>query len=102
MLTETQRAEIRQMARDTANPEEGVLTNFDRLILGTERVRMDMPLRDTVMLAKHLEVLAAAVDRCRIIVSYKVRDERATLLAVRGLLRDANKKINAYKRVRTD
>lgn len=102
-LTEAQRADIRKMARESGDPDkEGVLTNFDRDILGANRVRIDIPLRDTVMLAKHLDVLAGAIDRCRVILSYKQRDERATLLATRGLIRDAHKKINAYKRMRRD
>lgn len=92
---------VAKMARDSAD-KEGVLTGFDQLLIGKERVRLDIPLRDTVMLAKHLEVLGAAVDRCRAILSYKVRDERGSLLAARALLREANQKINAYKRIRAD
>lgn len=92
---------IRQMARDSDH-KDGVLTAFDKDILGSSKVRVDVPLRDTVMLAKHLEILAAAIDRCRIILSYKQRDERGSLLAVRGLMREANKKINAYRRIRAD
>lgn len=92
---------IRQAARDSAD-KDGILTDFDRLILGNERVQVRIPLRDTKMLAKHLDILSAAVDRSRAVLSYGVRDERGALLMVRGLLRDANKKINAYKRIRPD
>lgn len=92
---------IRQAARDSAD-KDGILTDFDRLILGNERVQVRIPLRDTKMLAKHLDILSAAVDRSRAVLSYGVRDERGALLMVRGLLRDANKKINAYKRIRQD
>jgi len=92
---------IRKAARDSAD-KDGVLTNFDLLLVGNERVQVRVPLRDTKMLAKHLDVLAAAVDRSRAILSYGVRDERGSLLAVRALLREANQKINAYKRIRPD
>lgn len=100
-LSETQREAIRQMARETAN-KEGVLTDFDLLILGKERVRIDLPLRDTQMVAKHLDVLAGAIDRCRAMLAYRQRDERGSLLAIRALLREANQKINAYRRIRQD
>lgn len=92
---------IRQSARDSAD-KDGVLTDFDRLLVGNERVQVRMPLRDTKMLAKHLDILAAAVDRSRAVLSYGVRDERGALLMVRALLREANQKINAYRRIRPD
>ena len=102
-LSEDQRAAIRKMARETADDKrDGVLTDFDKMILGRPSVRVNVPLRDTVKLAKHLEVLAAAVERARAVVSYRQKDERATLLAVRGLLRDANQKMNAYRALRWD
>jgi hypothetical protein len=40
--------------------------------------------------------------RSRVILSYAQKDERGTILAVRGLLREANKKVNAYRRIRAD
>lgn len=92
---------VRQSARDSAD-KDGILSNFDLLILGNERVQVRIPLRDTKMLAKHLDLLAAAIDRSRAILSYGVRDERGALLMVRGLLREANQKINAYRRIRPD
>jgi hypothetical protein len=79
-----------------------VLTDFDRLLIGNERVQVRLPLRDTKMLAKHLDILAAAIDRSRAVLSYGVRDERGALLMVRALLREANQKINAYRRIRPD
>ena len=92
---------IRQSARDSAT-KDGVLTDFDRLLVGNERVQVRVPLRDTKMLAKHLDILAAAIDRSRAVLSYGVRDERGALLMVRALLREANQKINAYRRIRPD
>lgn len=92
---------VRKSARESAD-HDGVLTSFDHMLIGNERVQVRVPLRDTKMLAKHLELLSAAVDRSRAILSYAVRDERGTLLAVRALLREANRKINAYKRIRPD
>lgn len=100
-LTQTQREAIRKMARES-DTKDGVLTDFDTLILGKERVRVDLPLRDTVMVAKHLDVLAGAIDRCRAMLAYRQRDERGSLLAIRALLREANQKINAYRRIRQD
>lgn len=92
---------IREMARDVMTDRDG-LAQIDRDIIGNGKVRIDLPLRDTQMMAKHLEVLAAAIDRCRMILSYKTKDERGSILAVRGLLREANKKVNAYRRIRSD
>lgn len=92
---------IRDMARNSAD-KEGVMTDFDRLLVGDSAVQVRIPLRDTQMTAKHLAVLAEAVERARAHLSYKTADERASLLTVRSLLRTANKKINAYKRLRTD
>lgn len=100
-LTEAQRADIRQMARDVMADKDG-LHQLDRDIIGYGKVRIDLPLRDTQMLKKHLDVLAAAIDRSRVILSYAQKDERGTLLAVRGFLREANKKVNAYRRIRAD
>lgn len=92
---------VRKAARESAD-KDGILSAFDHMLMGHERVQVRIPLRDTKMLAKHLEVLSAAVDRSRAILSYGVRDERGTLLAVRALLREANQKINAYRRIRPD
>lgn len=92
---------IRQMASDSAD-KDGVLTDFDKDLIGYSKVRIDLPLRDTRMMAKHLDVLAAAIDRSRVILSYAQKDERGSILAVRGLLREANKKVNAYRRIRVD
>lgn len=99
MWTEAQREELRAMARGTAD-KEGVMTDFDRDIVGPQRARIDIPLRDTVMLKKHLTEVASTVERCRAILAYGQKDERATLLGIRMLLRTMNKKINSYKKIR--
>lgn len=100
-LTDAQRADIRQMARDVMADKDG-MAEIDRDLIGYSKVRIDLPLRDTRMMAKHLELLAAAIDRARVILSYQQKDERGSILAVRGLLREANKKVNAYRRIRAD
>ncbi len=100
-LTEGQLEAIRKMARESGD-KDGVLSNFDKDLIGYSKVRIDLPLRDTRMMSKHLEVLAAAIDRCRVILSYQQKDERGSILAVKGLLREANKKVNAYRRIRPD
>lgn len=92
---------VRRMARDVMADKDG-LSQYDQDIIGYSKVRIDLPLRDTQMMKKHLEVLAAAIDRSRVILSYAQKDERGTILAVRGLLREANKKVNAYRRIRAD
>lgn len=92
---------VRRMARDSAD-REGVLTQFDRDLIGSARVRIELPLRCTKALAQHLKLLAGAVERGQAVLSYRTQDERASLLAVRGLVREANQKINSYRRIRTD
>lgn len=58
-LTDAQRADIRQMARDVMADKDG-MAEIDRDLIGYSKVRIDLPLRDTRMMAKHLELLAAA------------------------------------------
>lgn len=99
-LSPDQRAAFRQVGRDAAADKDH-LSEFDRSIIGYGKVRIDLPLRDTQMMKKHLELLAAAVDRCRVILSYSQKDERGTILAVRGILREVNQKVNAYRNVRS-
>jgi hypothetical protein len=94
-------AAIRQMARDTAT-KDSPLSDFDRDIIGKPAVRVNVPLRDVAELAIHLRYLAEAVERARAILSYQGKDQRAAILAVRGLLRQAHLKLNTYKVVRRD
>lgn len=92
---------VRQMARDVMADKDG-LTEFDRDIIGYSSVRVNLPLRDTVAMAKHLAILSEAIHQARAILSYRTKNERSSILTVRGLLRQANQKINPYKRVRID
>lgn len=93
-------AAVRKMARDEMEREDH-LTPFDRDLIGPN-VRIDVKLQDTASLRSNLAVLRAAIERAEAILSYKTLDERAALMATRGLLRQANKKINAYRRIRPD
>jgi hypothetical protein len=90
---------VRQMARDEMKREDH-LSEMDRSIIGTAAVRMDIKLQDTTQVLEALSVLESAISRCRAILSYKMLDERAALLTVRMLLREANQKNNKYRRIR--
>ena len=92
---------IRKMARETAH-RDSPLSEFDRDIIGKPSVRVNVPLRDTAELKVHLDLLANAVERSRAILSYQSKDQRAAILAVRGLLRQAHLKMNVYKVMRRD
>ena len=97
--------DISQMARAViAEDKRGgdSLASFDRSIVGDAAIRILIPLQNTAATAKHLEILAAAVERARAMLSYRIRDERALLSAVRSILREANKRVNAYRRIRRD
>jgi len=96
---------IQQMARAViaeVNNGGDSLNPLDRLVVGDAAVRILLPLRNTAETAKHLQILATEVERARMMLSHRIRDERGLLLAVRSILRDANKKINPYRRVRKD
>jgi hypothetical protein len=92
---------VRKMARDVMQDRDH-LSRFDRDLIGRPSARLDVKLQDTASLRNNLAVLRAAIERCEAILSYKTLDERASLMAVRGLLREANQKINAYRRIRPD
>jgi hypothetical protein len=100
-LSEEQREGIRKMARESAT-RDSPLSNFDRDIIGNPSVRVNVPLRDTVELRVHLDCLANAVERARAVLSYQGKDQRAAILTVRGLLRQAHKKMNVYRVMRRD
>lgn len=92
---------IRRMARETEH-RDSPLSEFDRDLIGRASVRVNVPLRDTAELKVHLDYLASAVERARAILSYQGKDQRAAILAVRGLLREAHRKMNVYRVMRRD
>lgn len=101
MLTESDREAIRKMARETEF-RDSPLSEFDRDLIGKPSVRVNVPLRDAQELAVHLRYLSEAVERARAILSYQGTDQRAAILSVRGLLRQAHMKINTYRVMRRD
>ena len=94
-------AAIAKMARETAT-RDSPLPNFDRDLIGNPSVRINVPLRDTAELRVHLDYLAGAVERARAVLSYQGKDQRAAIMAVRGLLRQAHQKMNVYRVMRRD
>ena len=78
-----------------------VLSAFDRDIVGTDSVRLNLPLRDPVECRRHLALLEDTVHRLRLLLEER-KPDRSLLFMVRGELRQLNKKLNAYRTSRRD
>lgn len=76
------------------------LTDFDRTLVGEESVRLLLPLRDPEHLRHHLKLLQRTIHDCIAIVEQSGRNPRGVLLDVRGRMRDVNRQINVYRRIR--
>jgi hypothetical protein len=94
-------AAIRRMARGVMDDKDH-LSALDRDVIGPRSVRVDVKLQDSVDLARHLEVLAGAIARAQAHLNSRTLDERTKLVVARQLLREANAKINAYRRIRQE
>jgi hypothetical protein len=78
-----------------------VLTAFDRSIVGSDSVRLNLPLRDPVECRRHLALIEDTVHRLRLLLEER-RPDRSLLFMVRGELRQLNRKLNAYRTTRRD
>lgn len=87
--------------RDTDRDPRDVLNEFDRSIVGTDSVRLLLPLRDPVECRRHLALIEDTVHRLRMLLEER-RPDRSLLFMVRGEMRRLNQKVNAYRNVRRD
>lgn len=90
----------KQIAEESRRPGD-VLSAFDRDIVGTDSVRLNLPLRDPVECRRHLALLEDTVHRLRMLLEER-KPDRSLLFMVRGELRQLNKKLNAYRTSRRD
>lgn len=78
-----------------------VLSEFDRNIVGAMSVVIKVPLRDPVEVRRHLAILEDGLHQLRFVLEGRNPD-RSLLWAVRGGIRQLNKKINAYRAPRDE
>ena len=78
-----------------------VLSPFDRDVIGTDAVRLNLPLRDPVECRRHLALLEDTVHRLRMLLEER-KPDRSLLFMVRGEMRQLNRKLNAYRTSRRD
>jgi hypothetical protein len=72
-----------------------VLSEFDRSIVGT-CVRLQIPTRDPVELARHMRLLIGVAERIVLEAERGGRKDRSILFSARGELRLLNQKLNAF------
>lgn len=78
-----------------------VLAPSDRAIVGTDAVRLNLPLRDPVECRRHLAMIEDVAHRLQRLLDQN-KPDRSLLFSVRGELRSLNKKLNAYRTGRRD
>ena len=78
-----------------------VLTAYDRSIVGTDSVRLNLPLRDPAECRRHLAMIEDVAHRLQRLLDQN-KPDRSLLFSVRGELRQLNKKLNAYRTSRRD
>ena len=81
--------------REEHDPRD-VLCEFDRSIVGTKAVALKFPLRDPQELRRHLALAEETFRALRLQLEGR-RTDRSHLFMGRGVLRDLNQKINAYR-----
>ena len=80
---------------ELADPRD-VLCEFDRSIVGHKAVALKIPLRDPQELRRHLALAEETFRALRLQLEGR-RTDRSHLFMGRGVLRDLNQKINAYR-----
>lgn len=76
------------------------LTQFDRDIIGSDSVRINIPLRDPAQLKHHLQVLNATIHECILLLDRGGSKDRSLIFDVRGRIRMTGKKINCFRKMR--
>lgn len=92
-------AAARQIAAESARDDP--LSEFDRMIIGAERVRIDLPLRDPAQVKAHLQLLIQTAESCILLIDRNIGRDRSILFDVRGRIRLISKKINHYRKIRS-
>lgn len=82
--------------RDEEHDPRDVLSEFDRDIVGAKSVNIRLPLRDPQECRVHLGMLEETCRALRLNLEGK-RTDRTHLFMVRGVLRELNQKLNAYR-----
>jgi hypothetical protein len=92
------RAEFaKKIVADSADEYDGdVLTPFDRDIVGASSVQLRIPLKDPVALRTHLALIEETARALRLRLEQSAKD-RSHLFTARGVIRQLNKRINAYR-----
>ena len=82
--------------REELDDPRDVLCEFDRSIVGAKSVNLKFPLRDPQECRRHLELAEETLRALRLKLEGR-RTDRSHLFMARGVLRDLNQKINAYR-----
>lgn len=82
--------------RDDIDDPRDVLNEFDRSIVGTKSVALKFPLRDPQECRRHLALAEETFRALRLQLEGR-RTDRSHLFMARGVLRELNQKINAYR-----
>lgn len=83
-----------------ADPRD-VLTPFSRDLVGVKNVMLNIPLRDPVEVRRYLALLEETCRELRLRLVQHGTDQ-SHLFMVRGVMRQLNKKMNAYRKPRPD
>lgn len=104
MTMEERQEAAARIIRDSKR--ETTLTDHDVTVMGARenslpgdgpaRAQIRVPMNDPVELMWHLEILAAAISNCRLILQKRTRD-RAALMDVGAILRRVNRQLNAKR-----
>lgn len=93
----------KEIARASYGPARGRKGDVTDTIAEFARstVRLTMPIREVIQLRQHLEMLRNELDICIEETLASRKKDTTILFAVAGRLREVNRKINCYRRIRT-
>lgn len=81
---------------DEVDPRE-TLSPFDRGIVGTRSIRINVPLYSVADLRQHISMLEDAAHHIGVMLDRSKEPDRSKIFLVRGRLRELNQEINAYR-----
>ena len=82
--------------REEDHDPRDVLNDFDRSIVGTKAVALKIPLRSPEECRRHLALAEETFRALRLQLEGR-RTDRSHLFMARGVLRNLNQRINAYR-----
>lgn len=94
------RAAAKQIASESVVPETDAKVSDVYSEFVRTAIQIRVPVRDRVLLRKHLQLLQEEIAKCEALLAQSSAKDPITIFTIASILRLANKKINAYRRIR--